>query len=185
MTVDSTGVEVPGVGLADIALLRWPEEASRRETLAADRVPRLLLLDDGISPPSAVDCLEDWVRVGAREEELRARVAGIERRAAAHHQNLPDLDDDGVLRFSARWVSLPPVEARLARALVERFGAVVSRDALSAAGWPAGTSGRNALDVHILRLRRRLSTAGLVIRTVRSRGYLLEQARPPSLLAHA
>jgi len=31
------------------------------------------------------------------------------------------------------------------------------------------------LDVHIVRLRRRLAPLGLVIRTVRSRGYLLEE----------
>ena len=55
-----------------------------------------------------------------------------------------------------------------------RFGAVVSRDALSQAGWPEGAPGRNALDVHVLRLRRRLAPLSLVIRTVRSRGYLLE-----------
>ena len=72
---------------------------------------------------------------------------------------------------------LPPVEARLSSALVERFGAVVSRDALTRAGWPSGAPGRNALDVHMLRLRRRLQALGLVIRTVRSRGYLLEEAR--------
>jgi DNA-binding response OmpR family regulator len=50
----------------------------------------------------------------------------------------------------------------------------VSRDALARAGWPDGAPGRNALDVHVLRLRRRLVPVGLVIRTVRSRGYLLE-----------
>ncbi len=69
-----------------------------------------------------------------------------------------------------------PVEARLTEALLGRIGAVVSRDALSRAGWPAGAPGRNALDVHVLRLRRRLSGLGLAIRTVRSRGYLLERA---------
>jgi DNA-binding response OmpR family regulator len=71
-------------------------------------------------------------------------------------------------------VSLPPVEARLTRVLIERLGAVVGRDTLSRAGWPHGSPGRNALDVHVLRLRRRLVPLGLVIRTVRSRGYLLE-----------
>ena len=45
-----------------------------------------------------------------------------------------------------------------------------------AAGWPGGTPGRNALDVHVLRLRRRLEPVRLAIRTVRSRGYLLEPA---------
>ena len=86
----------------------------------------------------------------------------------------PSLDDDGVIRVGAAWVSLPPVEARITNALLERFGAVVSRDALGRSGWPDGAPGRNALDVHVLRLRRRLAPLGLVIRTVRSRGYLLE-----------
>jgi DNA-binding winged helix-turn-helix (wHTH) protein len=62
--------------------------------------------------------------------------------------------------------------------MLERYGAVVSREALSRAGWPQGAPGRNALDVHVLRLRRRLAPIGLVIRTVRSRGYLLERAEP-------
>ena len=58
--------------------------------------------------------------------------------------------------------------------LLDRFGAVVSRDNLSRTGWPTGAPGRNALDVHMLRLRRRIGPLGLAIRTVRSRGYLLE-----------
>jgi DNA-binding response OmpR family regulator len=45
---------------------------------------------------------------------------------------------------------------------------------LARAGWPDGAPGRNALDVHVLRLRRRVAPLGLAIRTVRSRGYLLE-----------
>jgi DNA-binding response OmpR family regulator len=65
-----------------------------------------------------------------------------------------------------------------ASALLDRFGSVVSRDALSKAGWPNGTGGRNALDVHVLRLRRRLDAVGLAIRTVRARGYLLEVGVP-------
>jgi DNA-binding response OmpR family regulator len=93
---------------------------------------------------------------------------------------LPSLDEDGVLRVSDRWVSLPPVEARLAAALLHRYGAVVSREALARAGWPAGSPGRNALDVHVLRLRRRLAPLALAIRTVRSRGYLLERGADPA-----
>jgi DNA-binding response OmpR family regulator len=34
--------------------------------------------------------------------------------------------------------------------------------------------GRNALDVHVLHLRRRVAPLGLQIVTVRARGYLLE-----------
>ena len=58
--------------------------------------------------------------------------------------------------------------------LLARFGTVVSREQLARAGWPGGAPGRNALDVHVLRLRRRIGPVGLVIKTVRSRGYLLE-----------
>jgi two-component system OmpR family response regulator len=142
--------------------------------LAEEGTARLLLVEDGEAPPECEDCLEDWVRVPTNEADVRARVAGLDARARAHVSIVPELDADGVLRFADRWASLPPVEARLARALVDRFAAVVSRDALSRAGWPEGSPGRNALDVHVLRLRRRLAPLGLVIRTVRCRGYLLE-----------
>ncbi len=155
--------------------MRWPIEQARRKELATAGRPRLLLLEDGASPPAEADDLEDWIRVPASEADLRARVDGLRRRVEAQVQPSLALDDDGVLRFGDRWVSLPPVEARLTAALLDRYGAVVSRDALAQAGWPAGAPGRNALDVHMLRLRRRLTPLALAIRTVRSRGYLLER----------
>jgi hypothetical protein len=160
----------------DVVLVRWPGEADRRERLRAAGAPRLLLVDEGQPAPEPDDCMEDWIRVPAPEQDVRARVAALEVRAAAHGTDLPDLDHDGVLRFGSGWVSLPPVEARLTRAMVDRFGAVVGREAMARAGWPEGAPGRNALDVHVLRLRRRLATVGLSIKTVRSRGYLLEAA---------
>jgi DNA-binding response OmpR family regulator len=135
------------------------------------------------------DCLEDWIRIPAAENEVRARVDALAVRSQAHtdnghghgngaaaHPAGPDLDDFGVLRVNGAWVALPPLEARLAEALLERLGAVTSRDLLIRAGWPTGAPGRNALDVHVLRLRRRLTPVGLAIRTVRSRGYLMEPA---------
>jgi DNA-binding response OmpR family regulator len=160
----------------DVVLVRWPTEADRRSRLQEAGTPRLLLVDDGHPPPHPDDCLEDWIRVPADDGDVRIRIEGLSLRVAQHVSELPDLDRDGVLRFSDSWVSLPPVEARLTRAMVDRFGAVVGRDALAKAGWPEGAPGRNALDVHVLRLRRRLATVGLSIKTVRSRGYLLEAA---------
>jgi DNA-binding response OmpR family regulator len=159
----------------DVVLLRWPAEQPRRDELERAGRARLLLLEDGALPPVTCDALEDWIRVPASEEDLRARVEGLNRRSTAQGSALPDLDDDGVLRLSGAWVSLPPVEARLMAVLLDRYGAVVSRDALARAGWPGGAPGRNALDVHMLRLRRRLGPMALAIRTVRSRGYLLER----------
>jgi DNA-binding response OmpR family regulator len=158
----------------NVALLRWPAETTRRDSLIAAGVPRLLLVEPGADPPLPADCLEDWTRVPTPEDDVRARTAALEVRSGAHNQVVPDLDGHGVLRLGAGWVPLPPVEARLTGALLARFGGVVSRESLSRAGWPDGAPGRNALDVHVLRLRRRLSPLGLAIRTVRSRGYLLE-----------
>jgi len=133
-------------------------------------------LEDGQDPPEISDCLEDWIRLPAAEGDLRARVDALTLRSQAHRHDAPGLDVHGVLRFGGNWVALPPLEARLTDALVDRFGAVASREALVRAGWPEGAPGRNALDVHVLRLRRRLRPVGLAIRTVRSRGYLLETA---------
>jgi DNA-binding response OmpR family regulator len=158
----------------DVVLLRWPTEQPRREELRREGRPRLLLVEDGAPPPITVGELEDWIRTPAEEIDLRARVDGLQRRAFGLSAAPPELDDDGVLRVGDRWVSLPPVEARLTAALLDRFGAVVSRENLARAGWPAGSPGRNALDVHVLRLRRRLVPVTLAIRTVRSRGYLME-----------
>lgn len=162
----------------DVVLLRWPAESQRRDDLIELGTARLLLVEDGATPPHPQDCLEDWIRVPAPELDLRSRIAALEARATRHSPAVPSLDADGVLRFDTAWVSLPPVEARLTRALVTHFGAVVGRETLARAGWPEGTAGRNALDVHVLRLRRRLVSVGLVIKTVRSRGYLLEAAGP-------
>ncbi len=154
--------------------MRWPVEEGRRSQLRQDGVPRLLLVDQGVPPPQSVDDLEDWVRVPADEVDLHARVENLDRRAKTRTEVRPALDGDGVLRVNGTWVSLPPVEARLTNALLSRYGSVVSRDALASSGWPEGAPGRNALDVHVLRLRRRIAPLGLTIRTVRSRGYLLE-----------
>jgi DNA-binding response OmpR family regulator len=157
----------------DVVVVRWPAEAARREQLVEEGVPRLLVVEDGTPPPDAGDCLEDWTRAPVDEDDLRARLVALDTRARQHGGHAPVLDDEGVLHNGHSWVALPPVEHRLMAALLDRAGAVVSRDALAKAGWPGGAPGRNALDVHVLRLRRRLAPLGLVIQTVRSRGYLL------------
>jgi DNA-binding response OmpR family regulator len=162
----------------DVELVRWPAEKKARDHFRDVGRPRLLLVEEGAAPPISADALEDWIRMPVDDVDLRARVDGLQLRVEAQRNDVPDLDVDGVLRLGSGWVSLPPVEARLTGALLARIGAVVSREALAQAGWPGGAPGRNALDVHVLRLRRRIDELGLKIRTVRSRGYLLEIVGP-------
>lgn len=145
--------------------------------------PRLLLVETGAIPPTITDCLEDWVRVPSEDADIGIRVETLAARARHRSERLtgawvPQLDVDGVLRVNGSWIGIPPVEARLMASLIARFGAVVTRDVLARNGWPDGAPGRNALDVHVLRLRRRIAPLGLAIKTVRSRGYLLESEPP-------
>lgn len=159
-----------------VELVQWPSEEQRLTQLRRDQVPRLVLVPEGLAPPLTADVLEDWIRLPAPDDDIRSRVRVLTDRATgAAVVQVPELDENGLLRVSGRWVSLPPVEHRLMLVLLDRYRAVVSRDALARSGWPAGIPGRNVLDVHIVRLRRRLAPLGLVIRTVRSRGYLLEE----------
>lgn len=163
----------------DVELVEWPIGEVRRHHLAAIGFPRLLLVAPGAMAPTCDDVLEDWVRVPADDDELASRLATLRSRARTSPARMPRIDDDGVVRFANRWVALPPVEARIMAALVTRFGAVVQRAHLAEAGWPNGAPGRNALDVHVLRLRRRIDSVGLSIRTIRSRGYLLDCSAVP------
>lgn len=155
-------------------MIRWPDDERALDRARAEGAPRLLLVDPDAPAPLIADQLEDWVRLPAEDGDVRARVRTLERRAA--DRLVPTVDDTGVVRFGDDWVGLSPVEHALARALVERFGAVVGREVLVNAAWDDDRPSRNALDVHILRLRRRLDPLGLEIRTVRARGYLLQES---------
>lgn len=165
------------VPLMDVVLLRWPEESSRRTELEVVARPRLLLVEPGEPPPDCRDPLEDWIRLPADDQDVRARLSTLVTRSGIER---PTLDDDGLLWFRGRWVSLSPVEQALAAGLLDRYGAVAGRDSLRKRAWPDGLPSRNALDVHMVRLRRRIHALALEVRTVRSRGYLLQALDPVS-----
>ena len=157
----------------DVLLVRWPDEEAQRAAAAAAGVPRVLVVDEHQPPPQVADDLEDWVRSPALDADVEARVRTLLARARAKRRVVPTVQDD-VLSFCGRSVALAPLDARLVEALVNRYGAVVPRSAMFAAGWPGESPHRNVLDVHLLRLRRRLAPLGLTVKTVRARGYLLE-----------
>jgi DNA-binding response OmpR family regulator len=157
----------------DVMLIRWPGERDRLDEARDAGAPRLLLVEAAADPPATVDPLEDWVRMPVDPGDVQARVATLTRRADGSGAT-PVVDDDGLLHHGDRWVALSPLEASIARALTERFGAVVGREALSRQAWPEGVPTRNALDVQMVRFRRRVQPLALEVRTVRSRGYLLQ-----------
>ena len=134
--------------------------------------------------PVVTDPLEDWVRLPVDHADLQARVTMLVAKLRATEPPRPHLDGGELVRYAGLLAPLPPVEARLAAPLLERFAAVVSRDVLARAGWPAGGPGRNALDVHMVRLRRRLAPLGLTIKTIRGRGYLLDASDSSQKAVH-
>lgn len=159
----------------EVELVRWPADENRRLELGEKHLPRLLLVEGGHAPPMCTDPLEDWIRLPADTADVDARLADLGSIADRMGVlNPPRIDSDGVLRFRDKWVALPPIEMRMVQAMLARAGNVVSRDALTRHGWQGAAAGRNVLDVHIARLRRRIEPLGLSIRTVRQRGYAME-----------
>jgi len=156
----------------DVQLLRWPAAQAQLEDLRAARLPRLIIVESDVTPPEMVDELEDWVRLPAERADIDIRAKTLARRAQKIRR--PVLSNEGVMSFEGRSVPLSPVEAQVVASLMTKFEAVVSRRELTEAVWPKEAPPRNALDVHISRVRRRVAEVGLQIRTVRGRGYMLE-----------
>ena len=160
----------------DVVLLRWPLEQERRERLEREGRLRLLLVEGGCPAPQCTDDSRGLDPGAGRRGRRPGPGRGARRLATAPiGDDLPELDHDGVLRFGGGWVSLPPVEARLMSALIERYGAVVSRDAARRAR--AGPRARRVATRSTCTCCACAGASlrsGLAIKTVRSRGYLLE-----------
>ena len=175
MSITTDGVDVPP-DLGGVTLVHWPRDEALRADLAGQRRPRLLLLDADQAPPLVWDELEDWVRLPADDDELRLRADTLRRRAGPPSPPWPILDAEGILRDGATWVAIPPIEARILAPLLHTPGQVVPRLRALEAGWPGGAPNSRLLDRRIMLLRGRIEPLGLVIRTVRGRGFLLERA---------
>jgi len=167
-------IDLTAAGPAPV-LLRWPADEERRRLLAERGVPRLFLVDGGAAPPVCADPLEDWIRVPCEERDLEARMAALRARApTATPETPPRLDGNGRLLRGGRWVPLSPIEERLCRLLIGEFDAVVSDRRLMAGAWPGGSGTSTGLRLQVTRLRRRVADLGLEIRSVRGKGYVLQ-----------
>jgi len=160
-----------------VTVLYWPAEEEEVRRLADLGAARLLLLEAGAQPPDDDDCLQDWLRLPAADADISNRIRALARRRE-RHASLPRVDDSGRLFHRGFWVSLSPIEQRLASVLVEHVGEVVTDGELLCAGWPGEVPSPGALRVHLTRLRKRVAPLGLTLRGVRSRGQVLEEASP-------
>jgi hypothetical protein len=154
-----------------VQLLRWPDEALRRDELAGAGIPRLLLVPGDVAAPRVLMELEDWIRVPADERDLFVRIERLSRRV---RRKPPPVLDELVLRNDTRWVAVAPTDARVMRPLLEHFGKVVSREVLVMSAWPDGIE--RSLNSRMSDLRPRLAAIGLRLLAARGRGYVLEHA---------
>ncbi len=144
---------------------------------------------------TARDSVEDRVRgldAGADDyllkpfslDELLARLRALLRRAhgvADTQVHLGRLCFDSVKR-QARVADVPLVlsarELEVLEIMLGHAGRVTAKEAIAdrLAGWDEGV-GENAVEVYVHRLRRKLEGSGVMIRTLRGLGYLLEAER--------
>ncbi|HKN38655.1 MAG TPA: winged helix-turn-helix domain-containing protein [Acidimicrobiia bacterium] len=156
-------------------VIRWPADQDRRRELADLGVPRLLLVDSDATPPICTDPLEDWIRLPSDERDIDARMNGLRARASSWAPSTrPELDGHGRLLRGTRWVPLSPIEEQLCTLLIGEFGQVVSDTELIARAWPEGTGTPTGLRLQMTRLRRRIADLQLEVRSVRGKGYVLQ-----------
>jgi len=60
--------------VADVLIVRWPEEAAGMQRLRTLGRPRLLIVAPSAPAPATVDCEEDWIRLRAEDADIRARL---------------------------------------------------------------------------------------------------------------
>jgi hypothetical protein len=156
-------------------VIRWPSDPAQRRELADLGVPRLLLVDSDASPPVCIDPLEDWIRLPSDERDIDARLNALRVRASSWIPSTrPELDGHGRLLRGGRWVPLSPTEEQLCTLLIGEFGEVVSDTDLMARAWPGGTGTPTGLRLQMTRLRRRIAELQLEVRSVRGKGYVLQ-----------
>lgn len=162
-------------------------EVVRRMRERGSTIPVLLL--------TARDAVHDRVHgleVGADDylvkpfaaPELVARIKALLRRAAPKQQRLilGDLLLDTLskrARINGKPIELSVREWSILEYLMQQVSRVVSKQQIIDAILPCGEEiTRNAVEVYISRIRLKIADAGIVIRTIRGFGYLIEKSEP-------
>ena len=112
----------------------------------------------------------------------RAALRSPRRATCALHG--PQLDDDGLLWWGDRWVSIPSTQLPVVQLLVTRVRQVVRREELVAVYEEGGGSDNPvAVKAMLGRLVKRFAEIDLDLRSIRGRGYLLDVPNPCPLHA--
>ncbi len=172
---DESDDGVPGAATHGVELVRWPSETALRDRFARDGIPRLLLVEPGEDPPPAIDLDEDWIRLPADGGDVEARAVRLARSSAVLDDARPWIDDQRLLHRGPAAVQLTAAEAIVARTLLASPGRIVDRAELERRIWPrSGPPSIKAVDAVVYRLRRRVGAVHLHVRTVRSRGFVVD-----------
>ena len=133
---------------------------------------RVLGLDEGV---------DDYMVKPFDFPELLARLRALQRRPAETHQPILTVGDlvydpaTRAVRAGGNAISLTQIELGILEALLRRSPAVVTRRSIALQVWQdeADALGSNTIDVHVARLRSKLSGAHVRIDTHRGVGYCL------------
>ena len=95
----------------DVVLLRWPEESVRSRQLETRGVAPSAAREPG-EPAARLDRPPRGLDPAAGRRPATSGPGSPARRPVRAEQPAPKVDDDGLLWFRGRWVSLSPVERR-------------------------------------------------------------------------
>jgi two-component system, OmpR family, response regulator AdeR len=179
----------PDLVLLDLGLPRVDGLEVLRTIRAASDVPVVILtareeeVDELLGLGMGAD---DYLVKPVSARKLLARVKVALRRARPLAASMPELLRVGPLevdayrvevRCAGRPLDLTPSEFKLVQHMARTPGRVIERAELVEAALPDGDAMERAVDIHVVNLRRKLRAAGArddLIRTVRGRGYVLE-----------